>query len=876
MARDHRIDALKLTINGDASGAVLAFKQVHNSLLDVEHSTGAVNAAIRRMAIGITVAYGAMAKKALDFDKAIVRSNMTLNAGEDQIKKARKDMLALSQVTTHSAIELAGSMEYLGQAGLDFQQISANSYRSVKLVSAFARAGNFELKTATDLLTDAATAMAGVEGLTKNGDIVGDMSIIADALTKTASAANASVSELSRALTNKAGNAAKMFNVSLEDTVTLLGVYASQGRKGAAAGSLMEQTFRYLTQSYNKAKDQYIAHGIKPFEENGQVDVYDFITKINEALLKFDGPDKVAERFNFLTETLQMPAKGMMGIFPLIGMSEQFKQILERSKEAMGVQARLREFVNSAAGTFQIFTNRLQLFAIMVGEALMPALKFLMVLVSKLIDLFKFFVELPLGNTVLFWGSTLALAAVAVAGLSLAMQAAYVSINFVKEAVMGLSVVQNLHNRLTQTQTASNRAYSLSNMYAAASTWLLEKATLAKSKVSLADMQLEGQRLAVRSKAYFASVKETLQTWKEAAATKYKSIVTAAATRRQTFYTAATLQATIVGAQLIKVTKASIRQTVVSAYANMKDAGAKLFSAFSSKRATIATWKQTLATIKNIWASTKASLSTGALATVTGALGTASVTAAGGVVLLTKSLMALMVQAVRMFLPLLALILLAEALMWLFGGFDMGDFDIGEFDTDKVEMERLLKGMQDQFDEEVFTINVDPVMSSRRLEDSYIQQIMGMSNPIKSGLNTATVMGKRAREIAAQMMSNFGAMKANSAATDNIAAEHIAGAPMSAEARAMQLSAIDREISGATARGDQPLLDELRGIRAELKNMHDAAVEAYEGEYGRREPEAPRNVAPTSSQGAKSHPGGFSGVVTTAQAAAYGLLRGGF
>lgn len=848
MARDHRIDALKLTINGDASGAVLAFKQVHNSLLDVEHSTGAVNAAIRRMAIGITVAYGAMAKKALDFDKAIVRSNMTLNAGRDQITKARKDMLSLSQVTTHSATELASSMEYLGQAGLDYQQIAANSYRSVRLVSAFARAGNFELKTATDLLTDAATAMQGVEGLSKTKDIVSDMYIIGEALTKTASAANASVSELSRALTNKAGNAAKMFNVSLEDMVTLLGVYASQGRKGAAAGSLVEQTFRYLTQAYNKAKDEFVAAGIKPFEKNGQVDVYSLITELNEALLKFDGPDKVRERFDFLTETLQMPAKGMMGVLPLIGMSENFKQIAERSKDAMGIQERLDEFTRSASGTFQIFVNRLQLFAIIVGESLMPGLKFLMVTISKLIDLFKFFVDLPLGNIVLFWASTFALGAVALAGLSLAMQAIYVSIGFVKEAVMGLSVVQNLHNRLTKTQTASNKAYSLSNIWRASTDWMAAKATAMRSKYSLADLKVEGELAAKRFRSGIESAKQTISTWRQIAAYQVKTAVTRTATRAQELYTAAALQGAIVGTLAVRVGKVKIKQTIKDTLANMRNAGSNLFQAFSSKKAATATWVQMLATIKSTWAAIRASASTGALATVTGALATASLTAAGAVVVLSKALMGLMVQAVRMFLPLLALVLLAEGLMWLFGGFNVGDFDIGEFDADKIKMEKLLEGMQEQFDEEVFTINVDPVMSSRRLEDSYIQQIMGMDNPIKSGLNSEAVLGKKARQIAKAQLANFGSMRTRSVATDNIAAEHIAGAPMSAEARAMQLSALDRQISGAEARGDQPLLEELRGIRSELKNMHDAAVQAYEGEYGRREPEAPRAVAPKSSK----------------------------
>ena len=422
MSRDVRLDALKLKINGDASGLMVALKSAHNQMLSFEHSAGAVNAAMRRMALAFAAGVGGSIKLALDFDRALVRSNMTLNASQEVMAGVHDDMLELTTKTTHSSTQLAQSLEYLGQAGLSLEQIMDNGrYTVVKFVSAFARAGNFELKTATDLLTDAATSMKGVVGLSASGDIIEDMYIIGDALSKMGSATNTSVSQLAHALTNKAGPAARMFNISLEDTITLLGVYAKQGKKGAAAGSLLEQTMRYLTASYAKNQAAYEKVNINPWDaDTNQFKMLDFIKSINREMDKFG---TVAGKYRFLTEDLGMSAKTMMGVFPLIDMAGEFEDLIEKAEKAADVQERLNKFVNSASGIWQIFLNHMQKVGIEIGEVFLPAFKAVMVAAVELSKAISLLLENPFFRWLLKLTTAALGLTMAVHGLSIAWQA---------------------------------------------------------------------------------------------------------------------------------------------------------------------------------------------------------------------------------------------------------------------------------------------------------------------------------------------------------------------------------------------------------------------------------------------------------------------
>lgn len=413
-----------ININGNASGFYKSMAGVHNTLLRAQHSTGAVNAAFRRMALGYVASVGMMLKMTLDFDRAYTRSIMAIkpkdfDEASVSVDGLRKKLLDLSMNSLHSAKELAQSVEYLSQAGLDLKEITGNDLGLVRFVSAFAKTGSMELKTATDLLTDAATAMKGLVGLTKTGDIAKDMIIIGNELTKVASVTNTSVREISLAITNKAGPAARMFNMTLEQTIILLGIYANQGKKGAAAGSLLEQTMRYLTQAYSDNAEVFARHGINPFGEDGKggFQGVKFIKEITEAMEGLS----VVEKFAFLRDDLGMSAKTMLGIFPLLNMHKEFEQIKKDMEEANDVQARMDLMLDSISGKVTVLKNAFMGLIVTIGEALVPVMEALVPKLQTLAQWFQWLFSTAAGK----WAATVTIVGVLVAGVISAISLAY-------------------------------------------------------------------------------------------------------------------------------------------------------------------------------------------------------------------------------------------------------------------------------------------------------------------------------------------------------------------------------------------------------------------------------------------------------------------
>jgi TP901 family phage tail tape measure protein len=110
-----------------------------------------------------------------------------------------------------SHAEAAESFFFLASAGLDAQQ----SIEALPQVAAFAKAGMFDMATATDLATDAQSAL----GLTVDDaqqNLV-NLTRVTDVFAKANALANTSVEQVANAITTKAGVALRSVNKDLEE-----------------------------------------------------------------------------------------------------------------------------------------------------------------------------------------------------------------------------------------------------------------------------------------------------------------------------------------------------------------------------------------------------------------------------------------------------------------------------------------------------------------------------------------------------------------------------------------------------------------------------------------------------------------------------------
>ena len=118
-------------------------------------SLGLLGSGMSMLSVGIG-GFAAFSVKAFaDFDNAMTKSTSIMQVTEQQIIRMRKEAIRLSGQSVQSADQLAESYFFLASAGLNAEQAIA----ALPVVTEFATAGAFDMALATDLLTDAQTAL---------------------------------------------------------------------------------------------------------------------------------------------------------------------------------------------------------------------------------------------------------------------------------------------------------------------------------------------------------------------------------------------------------------------------------------------------------------------------------------------------------------------------------------------------------------------------------------------------------------------------------------------------------------------------------------------------------------------------------------------
>lgn len=141
----------------------------------------------------------------------------------------------------YSATEIGKGFYYLASAGMNAEQ----SIAALPQVVAFAKAGMFDLDTATSLAVDTTTAL----GLRSQDAAKNLMNIkrVTDVITDAANLSNASVEQFAASLTNRGAAAARTYGLSIEQATAVLAGFADSGLKGRRAGIAMTIMLRELT-----------------------------------------------------------------------------------------------------------------------------------------------------------------------------------------------------------------------------------------------------------------------------------------------------------------------------------------------------------------------------------------------------------------------------------------------------------------------------------------------------------------------------------------------------------------------------------------------------------------------------------------------------
>lgn len=301
------------------------------------------------------------------FDRAMINSQSIMGDLSDDVKMRMNEVArSISEVSITAPTQLAESFFFLASAGFDAEE----SIKALAKVEQFAVAGLFDMATATDLLTDAQTAL-GLEGRNTE-ERIANLVTISNALVQANTQANASVLQFAKALTTDAATAAQGFGADMFTVLAVLDAYAQKGKKGAEAGNLFGRATRLLARAFEDNADTFQRLGIDVIDKTsgGYRNLIDIIGDMEKA---FEGLEK--PQINMQLGLLGFEALARKSILPLIGMSKAMK-VWEKELRAGGVTA--EEVANKQLKSFSaqiaIVRNNLSLMLSDIGSILAPVI----------------------------------------------------------------------------------------------------------------------------------------------------------------------------------------------------------------------------------------------------------------------------------------------------------------------------------------------------------------------------------------------------------------------------------------------------------------------------------------------------------------------
>lgn len=344
----------------------------------------------RDLTVGVTApltAIGGIAVKSFaDFDDALRRSAAIMTGAEGRMGDLAEAARAVGRESTFGATEAAEAFFFLASAGFDAEK----SIGALPKVVKFAEAGSFDLATATDLLTDAQSAL-GLQSKDAAKNLE-NLVRVSDVLVGANSFANASTRQFSEALTSGAGAAARNAGLEIEEVVAVLAAYADQGIKGADASTKFRVALRDLQSKAFENREEFEKLGITVFDSvTGALLPMD---KILASLEKRFAGMSARERIATIRQ-LQFADKSKAALESLIGFSEAISINTKKLRQIGGVTDEVaRKNLASFSSQMKILKNQVIDVAIALGAELVPIFQETIIpIVRDVIDVLKALVE---------------------------------------------------------------------------------------------------------------------------------------------------------------------------------------------------------------------------------------------------------------------------------------------------------------------------------------------------------------------------------------------------------------------------------------------------------------------------------------------------
>lgn len=214
---------------------------------------------------------GASVKTGMQFDSSMSQVAATMGTTVENIQELRDYALDMGSKTSFSASQAADALNYMALAGYSAEE----SMQALPNVLNLAAAGGIELAAASDMVTDAQSAL----GLSFE-----ESAELVDKMAKASSKSNTSVAQLGDAILTVGGTAQSLAGGTTELT-QVLGLLADNGIKGAEGGTALRNVILSLSAPTDTARKKMEDLGLEVFDAEGNMrPMVDIFGDLNEAL----------------------------------------------------------------------------------------------------------------------------------------------------------------------------------------------------------------------------------------------------------------------------------------------------------------------------------------------------------------------------------------------------------------------------------------------------------------------------------------------------------------------------------------------------------------------------------------------------------------
>lgn len=292
--------------------------------------------------------------------------------GEGGFKDLEKAAMDMGATTQFSASQAAQALNYLALAGYD----SEKSIETLPVVLNLAAAGGMELATASDMVTDAMSAL-GLE--------TSQAAQFTDEMAVTAQKSNTSVSQLGEAILT-VGGTAKMLKGGTVELNTELGILADNGIKGAEGGTALRNIILSLTAPTDQAKDALHELGVEVFDAQGNMRSLDDIFQDLSGTLATMNDSQRAEVLSTIFNKVDLKSANAL----LANCGGRFKELSGYISDSEGAAADMAATMNdNLNGKLTQLSSAIEGAGIVIGNALIPVIGSLTEFINNLVTGFN-------------------------------------------------------------------------------------------------------------------------------------------------------------------------------------------------------------------------------------------------------------------------------------------------------------------------------------------------------------------------------------------------------------------------------------------------------------------------------------------------------